>query len=206
MRHVSCAGAGTGSGPGPRWRRPWARQKGCALRVSLGHTVWQLCGLRTRRIGPDGDQERPPGGHLGCSCVCRPAAAGGPPSVLNPAGGSLVRPKAEQFAGACGRAAPQAVNDADRPGWRLQAFIGLHLGCSCVCLPAAAGDYRRPWVSLAALGPTKGCATRAPPRTGSSAGVFFERRRWRCLTGSRSILSGVECCADWCRFWPGGAP
>ena len=31
---------------------PWSDQR---LRGSLENSVWQLCGLRTRRIGPDGD-------------------------------------------------------------------------------------------------------------------------------------------------------
>ena len=62
-----------------------------------------------RRIDPDGDQERPSGAHLGCSCVCRPAAAEGPPSALDLDGGPWPRPKAARLARAHGRAALRAL-------------------------------------------------------------------------------------------------
>jgi len=46
-------------------RRPWttlaAPGFGHRLSGSLGHAGGQLCGLRTTRISPDGDQEWPPG-------------------------------------------------------------------------------------------------------------------------------------------------
>ena len=65
--------------------------------AALGHDAYQRARLWRSRVQlsgicscdsvPDGDQERPPGAHLACSCVWRPAAAEGPPSALDLAGG-----------------------------------------------------------------------------------------------------------------------
>ena len=62
--------------------------------------------------------------YLGCLCVCRPAAAVGPPSALDLAGGPRARPKAARLARAQARAALRALNGADRPGWRPGAAAG----------------------------------------------------------------------------------
>ena len=50
VRVAATRGGGTTVTPGPRWR---------LLGSARGHAGGQLCGLRTTRIGPDGDQEWP---------------------------------------------------------------------------------------------------------------------------------------------------
>jgi len=62
--------------------------------------------------------------HVGCSCAWRPAAAEGPPSALDLAGGPRAQPKAALLARTIGRADLWALNDADRPGWRPAVAIG----------------------------------------------------------------------------------
>ena len=69
------------------------------------------------------------------------------------------------------------------------------------------GDSGRPWTSLAALGPDQQLRGSHGYTDGQLCRfLFFGQRRWRCLTGSRSMRSGVGCCADWYRLWPGVGP
>jgi len=106
------SGAGARGGQQRRgdYHRPWTSLAAPGpehrLRGSLGHSDQELSGLRTTRINPDGDQQWPSGAHVGCSCAWRPAAAEGPPSALDVAGGPRARPKAALLARTHGRAAP----------------------------------------------------------------------------------------------------
>ena len=82
-----------------------------------------------------------------------------------------IRPQAERFARACGRAALWALNDADRPGWRP---------------PAAIEGARRVLVRVAAI--RGGGTAVAPGQRWRPLGSFGQR-----LSGSPGRAGGQLC-------------